>query len=185
MITMHLTRFAPVLLAAAFLASPVSSFADRKVTVYRDNDHDGHYNKKTYSVPDHYYGHNDGHYGYGYGRGYYPHGYGYGYRPYYGYGGYGYGYGYPGYYYPHAGITLNFSSRPYYYPQTVYRGYTYSDSLALDVQRALRRHGYYHGGIDGDVGPQTRAAIRSYQYDRGMAVTGRIDTSLLRALGIG
>jgi peptidoglycan hydrolase-like protein with peptidoglycan-binding domain len=55
----------------------------------------------------------------------------------------------------------------------------------VDVQRELRRRGYYHGPIDGDVGPGTRAAIRAYQNDRGFAVTGRIDRSLLRALGVG
>ena len=67
-------------------------------------------------------------------------------------------------------------------PRTSYS--SYSDDLAVDVQRALARRGYYRGGIDGDVGPGTRAAIRSYQYERGLTVTGRIDSSLLRSLGV-
>ena len=122
------------------------------------------------------------------------------YRPYYrGYGysypsyGYGYDYGYPydySYgYYRRPTFGFSFFSRPYssYYPSDVYRGRVasgYSDGLAVDVQRELRRRGYYRGSIDGDIGPGSRAAIRSYQADRGVRVTGRIDSSLLRALGI-
>jgi len=60
----------------------------------------------------------------------------------------------------------------------------YSNELAVDVQRALRRDGYYYGDIDGDIGPESRAAIREYQRDRGLSATGRIDTALLRALRI-
>ena len=116
-------------------------------------------------------------------------------RPSYGYGygygsGYGYGYGssYYGrspYYYSRPGIGFSYYSRP----STVYRGQavygSYSDSLAVDVQRELRRRGYYRGSIDGDIGPGSRAAIRAYQYDRGLSASGRIDSSLLRSLGIG
>ena len=90
-------------------------------------------------------------------------------------------------------------NRPYYYgptfgfsyysrPSYSYRGYSAnygSDSLAVDVQRALRRHGYYRGPVDGDIGPGSRSAIRAYQADHRLFVTGRIDTALLRALGIG
>jgi peptidoglycan hydrolase-like protein with peptidoglycan-binding domain len=109
--------------------------------------------------------------------------FGYGY-PYYGYGGYGYGYGYP-YYYHRPTIGLAYST----YGGSVYRGVPvngyYSDSLAVDVQRELRRRGYYHGAIDGDIGPASRSAIRAYQADRGLGVTGRIDSRLLRSLGVG
>ena len=88
----------------------------------------------------------------------------------------------PDYYYD------SYPSRTYYrgIPRTsyTYRAASYSADLAVDVQRALARRGYYRGGIDGDVGPGTRAAIRSYQYNRGLEVTGRIDGSLLRSLGI-
>jgi hypothetical protein len=72
-------------------------------------------------------------------------------------------------------------------PTYSYRSYTsdYSDDLAVDVQRALARRGYYRGPIDGDIGPGTRAAIRSYQYEHGLEVTARIDTALLRSLRVG
>ncbi len=56
--------------------------------------------------------------------------------------------------------------------------------IEADVQLALRRNGYYAGPIDGDLGPGTRAAIRDYQYDRRLPVSGRIDTYLLRSLGL-
>jgi hypothetical protein len=94
---------------------------------------------------------------------------------------------------PRASLGFSlFSSRSYdrspsrYYPSTSYRSSraTYSDDLAIDVQRALRRSGYYYGDIDGDIGPESRSAIREYQRDRGLPATGRIDSSLLRALRI-
>ena len=109
-------------------------------------------------------------------------------RPSFGYG-YGYGsssyYGRSPYYYSRPSVGFSYYSRP----ATVYRGQpvygSYSDSLAVDVQRELRRRGYYRGPIDGDIGPGSRSAIRAYQYDRGLSATGRIDSSLLRSLGIG
>lgn len=55
---------------------------------------------------------------------------------------------------------------------------------AVAVQRALSARGYYGGPIDGDIGPGSRAAIRAYQADHGMEVTGEIDGQLLRSLGV-
>lgn len=97
-----------------------------------------------------------------------------------------YSHGHSGYYrpYPYA------YRHPYTYRPSVsvnvHRSYSsgYSDDLAEDVQRELRRRGYYRGSIDGDVGPGTRSAISRYQYDRGLPVNGRIDRNLIRALGI-
>lgn len=89
-----------------------------------------------------------------------------------------------------------FYSAPYYdtgYYDSYYDAPSYhvsvsshdhGDSLTIDVQRALRREGYYHGSIDGDVGAGTRSAIRQFQYDHNLEVTGRIDRSLLRSLGL-
>jgi hypothetical protein len=58
----------------------------------------------------------------------------------------------------------------------------YASSVEVDVQRELAKRGYYGGVIDGDIGPRTRAAIRTYQVDKGLPVTGVIDGSLLRSL---
>jgi putative peptidoglycan binding protein len=57
-------------------------------------------------------------------------------------------------------------------------------SLEADVQVALSRRGYYRGPIDGDIGPGSRGAIAAYQRDHGLAVTGNINSALIRSLGI-
>ena len=94
---------------------------------------------------------------------------------------------YPYYYGPSVGVSF-YSEPAYSYDAPYYRGVQRSDdrddNLSVDVQRALARRGYYHGEIDGDIGAGTRAAIRKYQYDRHLEVTGRIDRSLLRSLDL-
>jgi len=91
-------------------------------------------------------------YDYGYGSGYgYPYGYDYyGGSAYgYGYGGQGYGYGDQGYGYGDQGYG--------------YGGRTRGGSSVVQLQRRLARAGYYHGAIDGIMGPETRRAIRAYE----------------------
>lgn len=51
-----------------------------------------------------------------------------------------------------------------------------------DVQRELARLGYYQGGVDGEVGPMTRNAVRAFQQDAGLPATGRIEPAVLTAL---
>jgi len=58
------------------------------------------------------------------------------------------------------------------------------DTRLLQVQENLRRLGYYKGMVDGISGPATRNAIRAYQVDRGLPVTGRLDRELLQDLGL-
>lgn len=58
------------------------------------------------------------------------------------------------------------------------------DTRLLQVQENLRRLGYYRGHVDGMNGPGTRNAIRAYQVDRGLPVTGRVDRELLQDLGL-
>ena len=96
----------------------------------------------------------------------YPYGYGYGY-PY--YGGYPYGYGY-GYYAPRT--TVYATSR------------INDDHTVAAVQRRLSQGGYYHGAVDGVIGPATRVAIRSYERNNGLPVDGEIDRQLLRTMGL-
>jgi Putative peptidoglycan binding domain len=67
---------------------------------------------------------------------------------------------------------------------TSVRAYDTSDSLGAEVQEALAERGYYHDSIDGDVGPNTRAAIAAYQRDHGLAVTGTINAPLLDSLDL-
>ena len=40
-----------------------------------------------------------------------------------------------------------------------------SQSRVSELQQRLSRAGYYHGSIDGVLGPQTRRAIRAYEQD--------------------
>jgi peptidoglycan hydrolase-like protein with peptidoglycan-binding domain len=56
--------------------------------------------------------------------------------------------------------------------------------LVAHVQEKLRGYGYYRGPVDGLTGAGTRSAVRSYQVDRGIEVTGRIDEALLSDLGL-
>ena len=61
-------------------------------------------------------------------------------------------------------------------------GYTPYYSTASDVQNSLAIQGYYHGPIDGDIGPGTRNAIANYQSEHDLRVTGRINDPLLQSL---
>jgi len=59
----------------------------------------------------------------------------------------------------------------YYYPYDYYgyQNYGYDRRYTVvEVQRRLARAGYYHGPIDGILGPQTRRAIRAYERDHNM-----------------
>jgi Putative peptidoglycan binding domain len=103
-----------------------------------------------------------------------------------------YGGGFPLFWGPAIGFSF-YGSPGYYYEdgpdRPTYRGTPPSDAgggddLGVDVQRDLARQGYYHGPIDGEIGPGSRAAIRAYQSDHGLEVTGRIDNALLRSLHI-
>ncbi len=100
---------------------------------------------------------------FGFGLGYPYYGYGWGY-PYYGAYPYGYGYYTPRYTTYDRGIT--------------------DDATVAAVQRRLARGGYYHGAIDGVIGPGTRNAIRAFESNNGLRVDGVIDTQLLRTMGL-
>lgn len=65
-------------------------------------------------------------------------------------------------------------------------GDRYDDSAEAlrSVQERLRDRGYYTGPIDGRMSPTTRSAIREFQQDRRLAVTGEIDAATARELGI-
>ena len=58
-------------------------------------------------------------------------------------------------------------------------------NVSADVQQALAQAGYYHGPIDGIVGPGTSGAIAAFQRDNDLRVSGTINRSTLAALGIG
>ena len=56
-------------------------------------------------------------------------------------------------------------------------------ALVIDVQEELARRAYLADErIDGLDGPRTRAAVRRFQNDAGLAITGAIDERLLQEL---
>jgi Putative peptidoglycan binding domain len=99
----------------------------------------------------------------------------YGYYPYSYYGGYPYAY-YGGYPYYYGGYPYSYS----YYQ----RGYGYNVATVAAVQRCFGELGYYHGVVDGVIGPQTRAAIAAFEDTHGMVVDGIITTRLLDRMGL-
>jgi peptidoglycan hydrolase-like protein with peptidoglycan-binding domain len=68
----------------------------------------------------------------------------------------------------------------------VTRSRTDSDavSIAAQVQRKLKKLGYYEGTVDGELGAKTRGAIRTYQEENSLEITGQVDKALLRSLGL-
>ena len=52
------------------------------------------------------------------------------------------------------------------------------------VQTKLKEDGLYDGPIDGVAGPQTRTAVSSYQTQKGMESTGRVDSATAKSLGV-
>jgi hypothetical protein len=116
---------------------------------------------------------------YYYGGGSYPN---YGYYSGWPYSNWGYG-TYSGYYpysyvggYPYSGYNNYYS----YYTPT----YGYNASMVAAVQRRLGQLGYYHGVVDGVIGPQTSGAIAAFESRNGLAVDGTISRPLLDTLGL-
>ena len=57
--------------------------------------------------------------------------------------------------------------------------------LIESAQAKLNEEGYKSGTVDGKMGPVTRGAIRKYQQDKGLKVTGTLDESTLTHLNVG
>jgi hypothetical protein len=88
-----------------------------------------------------------------------------------------------GYWYPAYGYDSRYTT--YRFDEPIY-GYNSLEpgQVLVNVQRELRRQGYYRGAIDGLIGPQTRAALARYQRDNGLYVTRAVDGPTLAALGL-
>jgi Putative peptidoglycan binding domain len=79
-----------------------------------------------------------------------------------------------------------------YYPNAYYAWdgpiYAYNrlppDQVIANVQAVLQQQGYYHGEVDGLIGPLTRGAIADYQRDHGLYTTSTIDQPTLQSLGM-
>jgi len=58
------------------------------------------------------------------------------------------------------------------------------DSSIRSAQTALNTQGYAAGVEDGVAGPNTQAAIRKFQADKGLEQTGMLDSATKTALGL-
>ena len=125
-----------------------------------------------------------GGFGFGFPYSYYPYSYyPYSYYPY-SYYPYSYYSGYSGYSgYPYYGYSPYGYNYGYYYNHSPYRDSYANSSIVVRVQTQLARTGYYHGAIDGVMGPRTRAAIRAYERTHGLPVDGMITGRLTATMG--
>jgi hypothetical protein len=89
-----------------------------------------------------------------------------------------------GFWYPAWGYDPANSYYPYDGPIRGYRNLP-PDQVIANVQSALQQEGYYHGEVDGLLGPATRGAIADYQRDHGLDITSAIDQPTLESLGMG
>jgi len=76
-------------------------------------------------------------------------------------------------YYDGGWLIIDFGAAPVYVGE---------GTLGSSVQMSLSQQGYYHGPIDGMIGPGTRRAIAHYEVDNGLQVNGIIDQPLLVSL---
>ena len=87
-----------------------------------------------------------------------------------------------GYWYPALGYDPTVT---YVYDGPIY---TYDnlppDEVIMNVQSELEFLGYCHGAIDGQLGPQTRAAIAQFQQDHELEVTSAVDEPTVNLLGL-
>jgi hypothetical protein len=116
-----------------------------------------YYGGGSYPYYSYYSGWPYSNWGYGTSWGYYPYSY---------YGGY-----------PYTGYNNYYS----YYTPT----YGYNASMVAAVQRRLGELGYYHGVVDGVIGPRTRGAIAAFESRNGLVVDASISRLLLDRLGLG
>src|SRR4051794_3882443 len=54
----------------------------------------------------------------------------------------------------------------------------------LELKKALKQAGYYRGNVTDPHPKEVENAIRKYQQDHGMAVTGEVTDVLLQSLGL-
>jgi hypothetical protein len=95
----------------------------------------------------------------------------------------GYYYWNNGFWYPAWGYDPGYSYYPYDGPIYGYNNLP-PDQVVANVQSALQEQGYYHGEVDGLLGPLTRAAVADYQRDHGLYITSAVDEPTLASLGM-
>ena len=58
------------------------------------------------------------------------------------------------------------------------------DVRIRSAQEALERNGFKVGPIDGMLGPRTQSALREFQQQRGLTLSGQLDNETLKALDV-
>ena len=126
-------------------------------------------------------------YGYPYDYGYYPYSYGsYGQSPY-GYDPYGYSYGNNSGYYTDGQNDGYYDNGQYENQDSTSNSSSDQEIVAEIVAAAqdeLSLEGYYHGPIDGLFSPEMHRAVRDFQRDNGLNVTGYLTRETRNALGL-
>jgi hypothetical protein len=89
-----------------------------------------------------------------------------------------------GYWYPAWGYDESAAYYPYDGPIYVGDSPKPFDQVVADVQSVLQEQGYYHGEVDGLVGPLTQEALAAYQSAQGLEATAAIDQPTLESLGL-
>ena len=87
-----------------------------------------------------------------------------------------------GWWYPAWGYDPYYSYYAYDGPIYGYDGLP-PDQVIANVQGVLQRLGYYPYAVDGVLGALTETALRNYQADQGLPVTGAVDPTTLASLG--
>jgi len=59
-----------------------------------------------------------------------------------------------------------------------------SPGMVRQVQAALQQQGLYSGAVDGIWGPQTQAAVQSFQQSHALNASGRLNSATLAALNL-
>jgi peptidoglycan hydrolase-like protein with peptidoglycan-binding domain len=59
-----------------------------------------------------------------------------------------------------------------------------SNTQTTQIQQALKAKGYDPGAINGVMGSQTQEALRKFQKENGLQVTGTVDAQTAKALGV-
>jgi peptidoglycan hydrolase-like protein with peptidoglycan-binding domain len=59
-----------------------------------------------------------------------------------------------------------------------------SPGMVRQVQTSLQQQGLYNGAIDGIWGPQTQAAVQSFQQAHSLNASGRLNSATLAALNL-
>lgn len=80
-----------------------------------------------------------------------------------------------------AAPSPNYSSAPAPQQQAEAQQPVTPDTIR-QVQQTLQQQGMYHGRVDGVWGPQTQAAVRSYQQNNNLNASGQLDQQTMASL---